>query len=324
MNTSRRSFIGAGAASVTLNLGASAFAQPRVIRLGDTAALPMAWPIYIADKKGFFAENGLKIEITYTNANPAAAQQTVAGNFDMAVTTYETGIRAIVNDAPLKIVGSLMRAFPYTIMSQQNVRSLTDLKGKKVLLTLAKSVLTVFWNRWVAEKGFKVEDFDQVYDPATPNRFAALQAGAVGAAVLSQPFDWIAADRGANLLFDLGAYAKGFGFTSFVARADWLQKNPDVMKSFLRAVSKGVTWFYDPANKAEAAKILVSETKMEEANALRTWDYYTKELKPFDASLDLPDRQIDLLIGVLVEMGDFKAGGDYRPARFVDASFLPK
>ena len=56
--------------------------------------------------------------------------------------------------------------------------AIADLKGKKVLLTLAKSVLTVFWNRWVAEKGFKVEDFDQVYDPATPNRFAALQAGA--------------------------------------------------------------------------------------------------------------------------------------------------
>ena len=101
-------------------------------------------------------------------------------------------------------------------------------------------------------------------------------------------------------------------------------KNGDAMRGFLKAVSKGVSFLYDPANRAEAARILVGETKMEEANALRTWDYYTKELKPFDASLDLPDRQIELLIGVLVEMGDFRAGEDYRPSRFVDASFLPK
>ena len=281
-------------------------------------------PVYIADKKGYLAENGLKIEVTYTNSNPAAAQQTVGGNFDLGVTTYETGIRAIMNDAPLRLVGSLMRAFPYTVMSQPNVKTLADMKGKKIVLTLAKSVLTVFWNRWLKEQGVKVEDIDQVYDPATPNRFAALQSGTVGAAVLSQPFDWIAAEKGANMLFDLGAYGKGFGFTSFVARTDWLAKNGDAMRGFLRAVSKGVTFLYDSANKAEASKILAAETKMEEANALRTWDYYTKQLRPFDASLDLPDKQIELLIGVLVEMGDFKAGEDYRPSRFVDASFLPK
>ena len=281
-------------------------------------------PVYIADKKGYLAENGLKIEVTYTNSNPAAAQQTVGGNFDLGVTTYETGIRAIMNDAPLRLVGSLMRAFPYTVMSQPNVKTLADMKGKKIVLTLAKSVLTVFWNRWLKEQGVKVEDIDQVYDPATPNRFAALQSGTVGAAVLSQPFDWIAAEKGANMLFDLGAYGKGFGFTSFVARTDWLAKNGDAMRGFLRAVSKGVTFLYDSANKAEASKILAAETKMEEANALRTWDYYTKQLRPFDASLDLPDKQIELLIGVLVEMGEFKAGEDYRPSRFVDASFLPK
>lgn len=323
MMTTRRTFLGTGAATLGLNISAPAMAQQKNLRIGDTSPLPFGWPVYIADKKGFFAEAGLKVEVTYTNSNPAAAQQTVAGNFDIGVTSYETGVRAIVNEAPLRIVGSLMRAFPYVVMSAPGVKSLADLKGKRIVLPLAKSMPTVFWRRWVIEKGYKPEDFDEVYDPATPNRFAALQSGTAGAGLLSQPFDWIAEERGAGRLFDVAAYAKGFGFTCFVARTDWLRKNPEEMKGFLRAVSKSVAWLYNPANKAGAAAILAGETKMELVNALRTWDYYTSELRPFDPSLDMPDKQIELLIAALVEMGDFKASGDYRPARFVNASFLP-
>ena len=62
---------------------------------------------------------------------------------------------------------------------------------------------------------------------------------------------------------------------------------------------------------------------MSRENALRSWDYYVGELRPFDKSLDLPSRQLELLVGTLIEMGDFKRDGDYRPERFVDPSFLP-
>ena len=71
MRATRRAFVSTGAAALTINLNLPAFAQQRTLRIGDTAALPMAWPVYIADKKGYLAESGLKIEITYTNSNPA-------------------------------------------------------------------------------------------------------------------------------------------------------------------------------------------------------------------------------------------------------------
>lgn len=322
METTRRSFV-AGGAAAGIGICAPALAQTRTIRLGDTSALPFAWPIYIADRKGYFRDEGLAIDMTYTNSNPAVAQQVVGGNFDIGVTTYETGVRAIMGQAPIHITGSLMRAFPYMVMASPGVNGPRDLRGKTVVLTLAKSILTVFWNRWLVENGMKPADIDQVYDPATPNRFAALKSRSVQAAVLSQPFDWIAAAEGYVKILDLGAKVRDYGFTAFVARDDWLAKNGPVMKGFLRAVSRGVPFLDDPANREECADILMAPTKMEKANALRTWDYYTKELRPFDRSLDLPDRQLELLIGTLIEMGDLEKGGDYRPARFVNPAFLP-
>lgn len=321
MRTTRREFVAGAAAS--LGVCAPAIAQSRSIRLGDTAPLPMAWPLYIAEKKGYFRDERLNVDLIYTNSNPAVAQQVVGGNFDLGVTTYETGVRAIVGEAPLRLVGSMMRAFPYMVMASPEIKGAADMRGKTVMLTLAKSILTVFWNRWLAENKINPADVDQVYDPATPNRFAALKSKSVKAAVLSQPFDWIAAEDGFTRILDLGARVRDYGFTAFVARSDWLAKNPDTMKAFLRAVSRGVPFLYAPANREECADILMGPTKLEKANALRTWDYYTKELRPFDSSLDLPDRQIELLIGTLIEMGDFKAGEDYRPSRFVNAAFLP-
>jgi NitT/TauT family transport system substrate-binding protein len=322
MGITRRGVV-AGAAGAGFVAAAPALAQVRALRVGDTSALPTSWPIYIADKKGYFRDEGLAVENIYTNSNPAVAQQTVAGNFDIGVTTLETGTRAIYGDAPLRVVASVMRGFPYMVMSSKNVRTAQDMKGKTVVLPLVKSLITVFWNRWLVENGMKVADVDQIYDAATPARYAALKSGAAQASVLGQPFDWIAEADGFNKLLDLGARVRDFGFTAVVARPDWLQKNGPEMKGFLRAVSRAVPFYQDPANREECADILMGPTKMDKANALRTWDYYVKDLKPFDKSLAITDKQLELVVGTLIELGDFKAGGDYRPSRFIDTSYLP-
>ena len=56
------------------------------------------------------------------------------------------------------------------------------MKGKRVILALPKSALTVYWNRALEQAGLKVSDVEQVYDGATPNRYAALVSGTVQAA----------------------------------------------------------------------------------------------------------------------------------------------
>src|SRR5262249_62361798 len=84
-----------------------------------------------------------------------------------------------------------------------------------------KDLLTIVWNRWVREQGMQPADIDQVYDGATPNRFAALTGGRVQAALLGQPFDFRASDQGFKTLLDIGAYGKDYGFLTLMARPKW-------------------------------------------------------------------------------------------------------
>src|SRR4029078_4451340 len=101
------------------------------------------------------------------------------------------------------MISGMVTKYPYSIMAVSNVATAADMKGKKVILPFPKDLLTIVWNRWLAEKGMRPEEVEQVYTGATQNRLAALVSGAVQAALLTQPFDFRAAAQGYGKLVDL-------------------------------------------------------------------------------------------------------------------------
>ena len=322
MLNSRRAVISAGLAAATAPLfSIRVRGQPRIVRVGDTAPLAINWPLHIADRKGLYAAEGVAVETTYTNSSPALTQQTIAGSFDIGVSPIDLSIRAILGGGTLAIIGSLCRTYPFSVLVSQSIRKPTDLHGKRLILPPPKSEATIIFYRWLTANGVNLDQVDRVFDPATPNRFAALQSGTVQGAMLTQPFDWYAAERGFRSFFNLAEHARGFVFTTFLARRNWLEKNGEAARGYLRAAAKAIAFLYDPANQEEVIRILRDATRTDAANALRLYDYYTKELRPFDRLLDLPDQMINLAVGVLKEQGDFS--GDEASSRFVDTRFLP-
>jgi NitT/TauT family transport system substrate-binding protein len=218
------------------------------------------------------------------------------------------------------MIGGGVVKYPYSIMAAKGVTKVADLKGKKIILPFNKDLLTIVWNRWVSEQGMNPKDIDQVYDGATPNRFAALTSGTVQAALLGQPFDFKAAEQGYPKLVDLGAYGKQYGFLVFLGRPNWMKDNPDATRGYLRAISAAIDWIYDPANREEAIAILAKGTKLDRTLAAQTYDYYVKELQPFSRNLAIPPEIVDSTVKTLIELGDIR-----QPTKpLIDASYLPK
>jgi NitT/TauT family transport system substrate-binding protein len=218
------------------------------------------------------------------------------------------------------LIAGVVIKYPYSIMTAPGIGSVADLKGKHIVLPFQKDLLTVVWNRWVRDQGLRPEDIDQVYDGATPNRFAALSSGAVQAALLGQPFDFRAAQLGYKKLLDIGSYAKDYGFLTLMARPKWLVENSNGARSYLRALAAAVDWIYDPANHEEAVAILARGTKLDTALAALTYDYYVKDLHPFSKNLAIPEIIVENTVKTLIELGDIKQPGK----RLVDQSYLPK
>jgi NitT/TauT family transport system substrate-binding protein len=289
---------------------------------GQVSRTAPNWPTFIATEKGFFRREGIELETTYVGNVANTVQQLVAGSFDVASSTFDTAIRAIANGGNAVMIGGVVTKYPYSIMAAPGIAAAPDMKGKKVILPFPKDLLTMVWNRWLAEKGMRPEEVEQVFTGATPNRLAALVSGAVQAALLTQPFDFRAAAQGYGKLVDLGAYGKEYGFLTVLARPQWLRDNPDTARGYTRALADAVDWLYEPSHRDEAIAILANATKIEPAVATQTYDYYITQLQPFSRKLAIPDEIIRGTTKTLIELGDIKP--EAATAKYVDTSYLPR
>jgi ABC-type nitrate/sulfonate/bicarbonate transport system substrate-binding protein len=297
-----------------------AFAQLQKITVGDISPVAAAWPAMVAEDFGYFKDEGLEVTTIYTGNNAMVAQQLVGGAFDIGTTTTETTIRAIESGAPIMIVGSAMLKFPYSVVVPSTIQTAADMKGKRIVLPLPKSAPTIYWNRWLIQNGMKPSDVEQVFEGATPNRYAALESGTVQAAVLTQPFDQVALGKGYRVLMDLGTYAKDFGFNVIVVSKKTIAERPDVIRHYIKAMARAIDTIYDPAQKDKVMAALLKRAKIEPNAAAKTYDYYVNRLHPFERGAKVPPAYVQSVINLLLETGDFKSA-DQPVSRYLNTSF---
>ncbi len=69
----------------------------------------------------------------------------------------------------------------------------------------------------------------------------------------------------------------GASFSGSIVSRPWAEKNKDLLRRILAAHRKSVTWFYDPANRAEAVQILAEVSKIKPRTAEKSsYDFLVK------------------------------------------------
>jgi ABC-type nitrate/sulfonate/bicarbonate transport system substrate-binding protein len=321
MILTRRDLLAGGAAVVAGAVALPAGAQSQMhVELGDVSKTATSWTLEIARANGFYDRDKVAVETTYVGNNPAVAQQVVGNAFDLGITTVETAIRAVESGAPIVMIGSGMLKFPYAFMAAPSIASPADLKGKKIILDLPKSYLSYTWKRWSKQNHIDPADVEIVYDGSSANRFAALVAGAVVLAPVTQPLDFMAADRGFKKLIDMSVFATDFGFTALIARKAYLDQNAETARAFIKASSAATDFFYDRKNRDAAVTTLVNFSKVDAAIAGKVYDYYATQLRPFAKNMGLPDAYVKSVSDYLVEAGELKSAGP--PSKYVDRRFI--
>jgi ABC-type nitrate/sulfonate/bicarbonate transport system substrate-binding protein len=301
---------------------ADAQAPKKKIVVGNVAPIALFWPDFIAAKQGFYTKEGLEVETIFVGSVAAAVQQVIGGSLDVAFTTAETAIRAADRGGDVTIIGETVKKWPYSIMAAKDVKKPQDLKGKKCILSTPKQDFFWIWTQWLRDQGMKPEDVDQVFDGATPNRYAALANNAVQCALLSQPFDFRAIAEGYTQLFDISYYGKEYAFVVVAARQTWAKNNPETARAFLRALAAAIDWFYNPANKEAAITILAEASKQNRALIEQTYDYYFNKVQPYSKGAQVPEAGMRNLVDTLIDAGEIKNVREL--SRYMDTNYLPK
>jgi NitT/TauT family transport system substrate-binding protein len=279
-----RNIIGTLVLAAALLLAPLARAEETLEIGGVGGANAVVWAHYIAEAKGLYAAQGLKIDLTYSQSNAQVLQALTAGSTKMAIAAgFADPMYAFASGAGIAIVRVDGQVGPYALEANKKFKSIKDLKGQVISVDEAKGTTMVYFVKMLAGNGMTRKDVEFIYAGATAARFAALESGAAAAAMITAPQLFTAESHGfVNLGYDT-EYAKDIPFTADLVNRAWAAQNKATAKKYLAAYSKAIQWFYDEKNRAEAIQILLKVTKMNADDIGKSYDLLQK-INYFDRS----------------------------------------
>lgn len=222
-------------------------------------------PVYVAKDKGFFAEEGLNVEIVDTVAGGATAVQMVSsGDVQGALLSTMALINARSSGLPVVGVADIQSAFDespleeFYVRKDSGIKSIEDLKGKKIAINLVKSSFHYTWLMALENAGMKESDVTFV-NLSFDQQQAALERGDVDAIGLMQPYTKKAREsKKLTMLFDATDVFGERQFCEIFINSVWANNNEEQAKKFVAGIVKAIEWIEN--NQAEAKQIISKYT----------------------------------------------------------------
>jgi ABC-type nitrate/sulfonate/bicarbonate transport system substrate-binding protein len=303
---------GAALSAVVLACCAAPAARAEdTVTLG-TVGQPSAnlWPELIALDKGFFAAEGLKVDLDYVQSSAGLVQQIAGGSLGIGIQTgLADPLRAVGMGAPIAIVRIDVQAPPYDLVAKPTIASMKDLKGKLISLGGPKDITRIYVERMLKPSGVNRGDFDMVFAGATTARASALLAGAVDAAILLPPFDFQAVAKGFKSLGLTVDYVKDLPFSGTAVNTAWASANKATLEKLLRAENKGVAWFEDGQNRAEALRILKTASSLSEDDVEKAYTFF-RDGHFFEPTGKVSRSKLQALAKAMESLGDLPGALD--------------
>lgn len=233
------------------NLPQSFSAEVVKVIIGMDAPTLSDLPLSAALKKDFFRPEGLNILPVLFRSGPVAMQALISGSIQFS-TGFGTGTRAAMAGAPVKgIIGFNNKpAFILYGRRESGIRSIADIKGKKIAVTGVGSTTDYAARAILTHNHVDPDKEVSILAVGSESVFGALQKGAVDAAVLWAPGFAVAEKLGMVRIQSLADILELPG-SGVVVSDQFIKENPLLIKKFLRATVKGFHYVHDPKNKDE-------------------------------------------------------------------------
>lgn len=206
---------------------------------------------YQALAKGFYAAEGLDVEILPGGPNAQVMTSVAVGRADLGMTNGDDVIVAIARGVPIRMVGAEMQRDPQGILfhREQPLRDLRDLQGRTLMAGAGSTWIEVLRKK----VGVEFNLLPLVGDLA---RFMNNPGFVQQCFVTNEPF--FARQRGANVGALLIASDTYEPYRVMFTSREFLTKHPDLVGKFVRASVRGwvdyLTGDPAPANQLVAAK----------------------------------------------------------------------
>ncbi|WP_454915693.1 ABC transporter substrate-binding protein [Xanthobacter sediminis] len=225
-------------------------------------------PLTIAERKGFFKDEGLDVTINDFGGGAKSLQALIGGSVDVVTGAYEHTIRMQAKGQDIVSVIELGR-FPGIVLvagKDTGITSVKELKGKKVGVTAPGSSTNFFVNFLLAKDGLKPDDVSFVGVGGGASSVAQMKHGGIDAmANLDPVITKLETDGDVVVLADSRTAAgsdKIFGGPNPAAvlyvKRDFAAQNPVTTQKLVNAFYKALKWLHT-ASPADVAAVVPEE-----------------------------------------------------------------
>jgi len=234
----------------------------REITVGVVAPAYVNVPLWVAQERGFLERRGLRATEQILGTTHGVTNALRDGAVDIALTAPEGTIADAVAGGPLRVVAGLIDRPPLSMIALQRHREFGDLRGGRIGTSSLTEGTRHVAERMLAAHGLIYPaDYEFALEGSHVERWKALQAGTIDAALQMIPYDDIAADAGFT---NLGPVTEEFALNAACVH---ISAERGTVTAFLKALAEAAEWFR--GHVEESAAIAAERTSIEPRYALR-------------------------------------------------------
>ena len=228
-------------------------------------------PAYIADRMGFFEEQGLDVTVQPGADAQANFAQALSGDVDIVTTSWTVMATSNAEGVPVTAVASNgyisaeSKGSGVLVRPDSGISSIADLAGKTIGVQGVRSGSDLAVLLAAEDAGIDPDSLTQVALPF-PAMQAALESGQVDAVMAVDPFFSQIAAAGMDNLGNMQAqFTPDVPSTVWATTDNWLAENSETAEKFAAAMEEAVAYYEDPENLEEVRAITaeISQTDIE-------------------------------------------------------------
>ncbi|HCU56474.1 MAG TPA: hypothetical protein DIC18_03995 [Clostridiales bacterium] len=297
-----------------------------VIRLNEVTHSVFYAPLYVAINQGYFAEQGLKIELTNGGGADKTMTAVLSGQADIGFCGPEASIYVFnegKKDYPI-VIGQLTKRDGSFVIARSEMRDFdweTAFIGKEIIGGRKGGVPAMALEYALKQNGYVDGvntriNYDVQYDLIS----AAFDGGTGDYCTMFEPAatNFALAGKG-YVVASVGEEAGDIPYTCFCAEKSYLKKNPEKVKKFLGAIQKGVD-FVSTHTAAEVAQSVAPSFADTSLSVLTSAISNYMRIGAYVDDMKLKQEDFEHLQDIIISAGVMSKRADY--SKLVDNSFL--
>ena len=312
--------------STTLFVTGCSGDDKKTIRVNQVTNSIFYAPLYVAINNGYFEDEGYKIDLTTAEGSNTTNVALMTGSADIGLMGPEQNVYSYVNgDKNYPIVfGQLTKRDGSFLISRTNETNFdwSNLAGKHIIAGRKGGSPAMSLQVALEKNGYNIKT-DLNFD--TSIAFASIAgsflSGVGDYMTLFEPAasQFVKTGNG-YIVASVGKESGEIPFTCFSANKDYLNKNPQVIIAFLKAIQRGLNYIKTASLDDVASSLLPSFSGSNKESIKEGIKNYI-DIDSWNATPIMSNASFDRLINMLKTSGELKADANPDYAKIINTNY---